>query len=491
MVTIGAAFSGSISQRRSLRKRGRSVAILPIGHEGGGSEEEYLMDGITESIINSLSQLPKLKVTARSTAFRYKGKDVDPREVGKTLGVEMLMTGRGIRHGDRLDIQAELVNAEDGSQVWGQHFSTNLSDIFSVQEEIAGLISAALQKKLTGAEKRLLGKRYTQNVEAYQFYLKGRYYWNRRTPEALEKAITLFEQAIAADPTYALAYSGIADCYNFLGWDPYGISDPKITCPRAIAAATRALEIDENLAEAYNSLAWAKWSFNRDWHGAERDYRRSIKLNPGYALARVWYADLLAGAGQLDQALKEIQIAENLDPLAPIVYSVHALILYFIRNYSGSRAEAGKALELQPDFLAALLITGRDLEFEGKYPEAMNALDSAAVRSGNHPRMRAFQAHAYASSGRSQDARKILDELVALSKQQYIPALVDMALVYTALGEIDLAFEWLEMAFEERAGLLVWLYPDPAADPLRSDPRFDDLMRRISLTGYQNRNQQK
>ncbi len=480
-VPSDAQVSRSVSIRTGSRSRGRSVAILPIGFASGDPDDEYLMDGITESIINSLSQLPKLKVTARSTAFRYKGKDIDPREVGRALGVQMLMTGRGVRRGDRLNIQAELVNAEDGSQIWGQQFSRNLSDIFLVQEEIASLISTALKRKLTGAEKKLLGKRYTENVEAYQFYLKGRYYWNRRTPEGFEKAITYFEQAIETDPTFALAYSGIADCYNFLGWEAYGVFDPKVTYPRAIAAATRALEIDESLAEAHNSLAWAKWAFNHDWEGAENDYRRAIKLNPGYALAHVWYADLLAGSGRLDQALAEIRIAQILDPLAPVTYAVHALILYFSRNYPASRTEGDKALELQPDFPSVFLILGRSFILEGKYPEAIAAMKSAVLHSGNHPRMVASLAHAYAVSGRTEDARKILDELHAISEQKYLPALIDVGLAHAALGEKEIAFEWLEKAYRERTALLVWLYPDPLADPLRSDPRFNDLMRRIGL----------
>ncbi len=480
-VPFDAQLSRSGAVRRSSRGRGRSVAILPIGFAGGDPEDEYLMDGITESIINSLSQLPKLKVTARSTAFRYKGQDIDPREVGRALGVQMLMTGRGVRRGERLNIQVELVHAEDGSQVWGQQFSRNLSDIFSVQEEIASVISTALQRKLTGAEKKLLGKRYTENVEAYQFYLKGRYYWNRRTPEAFEKAITFFEQAIETDPTFALAYSGIADCYNFLGWEAYGFHDPKVTYPRAIAAATRALEIDDSLAEGYNSLAWAKWAFTHDWEGAEKDYRRAIKLNPGYALAHVWYADLLAGSGRLDPALAEIRIAQILDPLAAVTYAVHALILYFSRDYAASRVEAGKALELQPDFPSAFLILGRGFMLEGKYPEAIEAMKSAMSHSENHPRMVAGLAHAYAASGKTEDARRILDELRAIAEQKYLPALIDVGLAYAALGEKETAFEWLEKAYRERTALLVWLYPDPLADPLRSDPRFDDLMRRIGL----------
>jgi tetratricopeptide (TPR) repeat protein len=311
--------------------------------------------------------------------------------------------------------------------------------------------------------------------------LKGRFHWNRRNPESIEKAIPLFEQAIENDPTYALAYSGIADCYNLLGWEPYGVQDPKITSPRAIAAATKALEIDENLAEGYNSLAWAKWSFNHDWDGAERDYQRAIQLNPGYALAHIWYADLLAGCGRFDEALHEIRIAQNLDPLAPVVYGVHSLILYFMRDFVASRVEATKALELQPDWNPSNITMGRCFEFEGKFKEAIELFEKAVILSNHHPRMRAHLARGYAISGRVDDASKILNELIELSKQKYIPALIDIGLIYAALNEIDKAFEWLEKACQERTNVMVWLYPDPAVDPLRSDPRFLDLMRRIGL----------
>lgn len=479
--------SGTPVIRRVSRSRGRSVAVLPIEHPSASPEDEYLMDGITESIINSLSQLPKLRVTARSTAFRYRGRDIDPRSIGRDLNVQTLMTGRGFRRGETLEIQVELVNTNDGSQIWGRHFSEKLSDIFAVQEQIATQVSAALQKKLTGVEKKLLARRSTENVEAYQSYLKGRHHWNKRTPEAFEKAIAYFQSAIETDPTYALAYSGIADCYNFLGWDAYGTLDPKVTFPRAIAAATKALEIDEDLAEAYNSLAWAKWAYNHDWEGAEKDYRRAIRLNPGYALAHVWYADLLFGAGRFDEALTEILVAQKLDPLAPITYTVHALILTGIRNYPAARDASRKALEIQPDFNAANWIIGRSFLFEKNYAEALPELEKAVSISGEHPRMRASLAYAYAASGRTDEARAILDDLIEASKQKYLPALIEIGMIYASLGEKDHAFKWLEKAYEERASLLVWLFPDPVADPLRSDPRFEDLMRRIGQSGYRSK----
>lgn len=464
--------------RRKVSTPGNSVAILPIMLEGTNPDDEYLMDGITESIINSLSQLAGLKVTARSTVFRYKGKDVDLRAAGITLGVKALMTGRGIRRGDRLEIQAELVNAEDGSQLWGQRFSSTLSDVFSVQEEIAGLISSALQHKLTGAERKMLRKRYTENPEAYHLYLKGRYYWNKRSTEAFEKAMRFFEQAIETDPTYALAYSGIADCYNFMGFEGHGISDPQIVFPRAISAASRALEIDRQLAEAHNSLAFAKLFFHYDWEGAETGFRRSIKLNPGYAPARVWYADFLAASARVEKALAQIRIAQNIDPLSPIVYAAHGMILGFCRDAPASRAAADRALELQPNFSSALFGLGRAFLHEGRSREAIDAMESAAFHSGNHPRMRANVALTYAASGRIADARNILYELETLSEKAYLPAFVDMALVYATLGEKDVAFRWLEQAYQARSSSLVFLYADPASDPLRSDPRFDELIRR-------------
>jgi serine/threonine protein kinase/Tfp pilus assembly protein PilF len=463
------------------RPGGKSVAILPIANSSGDRESEYLLDGITESIINSLSQLPKLKVTARSTAFRYKGKEIDPVKVGKDLSVRVLMTGRGGLRDDRIEIQIEMVKSSDGAQIWGQHFSKHLSDVFSVQEEIATQISTALQKRLTGAEKKLLGKRYTENVQAYQLYVKGRYYWGRRTPDAIEKAIPYFEQAIEIDPTYALAYSGIADCYNLLGWEPYGMADPKITYPRAIAAASKALEIDRVLAEGYNSLAWSRWVFNRDWQGAEEHYKRALKLNPGYAIAHVWYADLLAGCGRFEEALTEIKIAETLDPLAPITYSVHGLILYFIRDYEASLRQIETAIDLQADFIAAPFLKARVLTVMNAPTEAIALMEPLARSANAHPRLKTGLALAYASAGRNAEAKKILQELKEASQYSYQPGWMDGALVYSFLGEKETALEWLEKAYEEHAGLLVWLYPDPLADPLRSEPRFQQLIKRIGI----------
>ena len=478
------ADTGSVTPaRRSAKSRSRvrALAVMPIVNASGDAGDEYLMDGITETIINSLSQLPRLRVTARSTVFRYKNMQIDPQAIGRALNAGAIMTGRGVKRDDRLDIQAELVNTEDGSQIWGQHFSSNLSDIFALQEEIAKQISESLQKKLTGSEKKLLTKRYTENLDAYQAYLKGRYYWNKRTPEGFEKAIRYFEEAIDQDPIYALAYSGIADSYNLLGWDSYSTADPKQTGPKAIAAATKSLEIDPLLAEAHNSLAWALWAYKHDWNEAEQEYREAIRLNPGYSLAYVWYADLLAGAGRLDEALKQIEKSEKLDPLGPITYSVHGLILYFIREYDAARKECQRALELQPDFHPARTILARISQLQGDYETAIQEYKSilSASMSGNNPKTQASLAHVYAVMGKTHEANEIINELISAAQQMYMPIHIDIGFTYAALGQKDLAFEWLEKAYEKGAGWLVWIFPDPLADPLRSDPRFENLMRRI------------
>lgn len=459
----------------------RSVAVLPIANVGSDTEDEYLMDGITESILNILSRHPDLKVTARSTVFRYKGKEVDPKEIGKTLGVGLLMTGRGSRRGDRLDIQAEVVKTSDGSQVWGQHFSKGISDVFSLQEEIAALITASLERKFAKTKRKLQPKRYAGNVEAYQLYLKGRYYWNKRVPEAYEKARRFFEQAIESDPTYAPAYSGIADCYNLMGFEGTGISDPKVVFPRAIRAATTALEIDDGIAEAHCSLAFAEWFYHYDWEAAADGFLRSIKLNPGYTPAHIWYADFLAGAARFEEALARIQIAENVDPLSPVVYAVRSMILYFCRNYPASLTEADKALELQPDYASAFFGKGRASLLEGRYDEAIEAMERALVLSGNHTRIKANVALVYAVAGKIVEAKQILQELSALSENGFLPGLTDIAFAYAALGEKDHAFHWLQKAYEARSASLMLLYPDPVIDSLRSDPRFDDLIHRLGL----------
>ncbi len=460
---------------RRSRKAIDSLAVLPLVNASADPNTEYLSEGITESIINSLSQIPKLRVMARSTVFRYKGRETDPQEVGRDLNVRAVLTGRVLQLGDRLIIKAELVNVADGSQLWGEQYNRELSDIFALQEEIAQQISEKLRIKLTGEEKKRLTKRYTENTEAYQFYLKGRFYWNKRTSEAAKKGIEYFEQAIEKDPNYALAYAGLADSYALLGG--YDVLRPKDSYPRARAAATKALEIDDTLAEAHTSIARIRMAFDWDWLAAEREFKRAIELNPNYATAHHWYGMYLVRMGRFDEALSEIKQAQKLDPLSLIINADMGAPLFFARQYDQAIEQHRKTLEMDLNFPPTHLRLGAAYEQKGMYQEAIAEYQRAIELSGDNTKTSVVLGYAYAVSGRRAEAQKELDQLKEQSNSPY-----DIAMIYTALGDKEQAFEWLEKAYEDRSGGLVFLKVDPGLDSLRSDPRFADLLRRVGLT---------
>jgi TolB-like protein len=454
-----------------------SVAVLPFTNAGADPNTDYLSDGMTESIIYSLSQLPSLKVMSRSSVFRYKGKDTDPQAVGRELGVRAVMTGRVNQRGDNLSVSAELVDARDNRLLWGQQYNRKLSDIFTVQEEIAKEISEKLRVRLTGEEKKQLTKRYTENTEAYQLYLKGLYYWNKRAAEGYKKAVELFEQAIEKDPSYALAYAGLADCYNVLS--SYGISSPKESFPKARAAATRALEIDEGLAEAHTSLAFLRYWYDWNWLGAEDEFKKALELNPNYVTAHQWYALELAAMGRMDEALREIKRAQELDPLALIVNVNAGWILYHARQYDQAIVQHRKSLDMDPTFARAHWAISEPYTQEQKYQQAITELLTAR-QLDDRPILLAVLGHVYAVSGKRTDAQKIVNELKESSKRTYVDPYF-LAEIYTALGERDRAFEELERAYEQRSSWLIWLKVEPKFDSLRPDARFADLVRRIGL----------
>ncbi len=325
-----------------------SLAVLPLINDSPDADMEYFSDGVTESIINALSQLPKLRVVARSTVFRYKGREVDPKEVGQQLGVRAVLTGRVRQTGDGLMIAAELIDVTNDSQLWGEHYSRALSDVFVVQEEIAKEISEKLRLKLTGEEKKRLAKRHTGSTEAYKLYLKGLYYWNKRTVECLKKGIEYFEQAIEMDPNYALAYAGLADSYVLLG--RYEALSPKESFPKAKAAAMKALQIDPGLAEAFPSLASAKFKYDWDWAGAERDFKHGIELNPNCATARHWYGHYLWCLGRFDEAFKQTQQALQLDPLSLMIDVSSTTPYFYARQYDQVIENCRRILDLHPNF---------------------------------------------------------------------------------------------------------------------------------------------
>jgi TolB-like protein/Tfp pilus assembly protein PilF len=466
------------TRRVRSRKAIDSLAILPLINAGGDPDTEYLSDGITESIINSLSQLPKLRVMARSTVFRYKGKEVDPQIVGQALGVRATLTGRVLQRGDLLIIKAELVDAEDGSHLWGEQYNRKLSDIFTIEEEISREISDTLRLKLSGAEKKQLRKRYTENTQAYQFYLKGRFYWNKRTEDGLKKGIEYFQRAIDSDPIYALAYSGLADSYNILA--SYSALAPKDAFPTAKVAAIRALELDDKLAEAHTSLAFVKFGYDWDWAGAERGFKQAIKLNPGYAFAHNFYAVMLAGLGRLDEAFARIKKAQDLDPLSLPINTNLGWLLYLAHRYDESIQQYLKTIELDEGFGLAHRRLAQTYERKQMYSEATAEFQKAIRLSGEDVEWLSAQGHFYAILGETDKVNEVLKRLDELAKCRYVPAYL-VARVYLGLGDIDRAFELLDRACDERYGYLAYLKVEPLFDSLRSDPRFVALVQRVGM----------
>jgi serine/threonine protein kinase/Flp pilus assembly protein TadD len=476
------ALAGKLpTQQRSAVRRGSkakvSLAVLPLTNASSDPNLDYLSDGITENIINNLSQLPKLRVMARSTVFRYKGREVDPQTVGRGLAVDAVLTGRVLQLGKQLIIGAELVDVADGSQLWGEHYNRKLSDILAMQEEIAKEISENLRLRLTGEEKKRLSKRHTENTEAYQAYLKGRYYWNKRTAEGFKKSIEHFQQAIEKDPSYALAYAGLADAHNLLG--VYNYVATREAFPRAKAAATRALDLDATLAEAHTSLIFAGLYYDWDWLAAEREYKRAIELNPNYATAHQWYALSLPPRGRLEEAIVEMKRAQELDPLSLSINATLGWTYYFARQYDRAIEVCRKTLEMDKDFLWALWSLGMAYQQTGMFEEAIAEFQKARIHKDN-PHPMAGLGHAYALAGKRSEAFAILDEMKEQSKRTYVPSYY-LAAIHLALGQREEAFEWLENAYQERYCFLVYLKAEPMFDRLHSDPRFADLIRRVGL----------
>jgi TolB-like protein/Tfp pilus assembly protein PilF len=459
------------------RKAIDSLAVLPLANASADPDAEYLSDGITETLINNLSQLPKLRVIPRSMVFRYKGREVDPQTVGRELNVRAVLTGRVVQRGDTLNIQAELVDVVAESQLWGGQFQRKVSDIFAVQEEIAKEISEKLRLQLTGEEQKRLVKRHTVDAEAYQLYLKGRYHWSKRTEEGVKKGLEYFQLAIAKDPGYALAYAGLADSYNMLG---VYVGPPKEAFPRAKAAATKALQIDDTLTEAHTSLAVIKLHYEWVWLEAERAFKRALELNPTYAGAHDWYAEYLAAMGRTEEALGEVKRAQELDPLSLIINTDVGWHYYFQRRYDWAIEQLQKTLEMDPNFPPAHLFLGQVYVQLSRLEDANREFQKAISASGASPRYLAGLGYGYAQSGNTREAQNVLEDLRELSKRRYVSSF-DIAAIYVGLGDKDQAFEWLQKAYEERSIFLIFLKVDPRLDPLRSDPRFQDLLRRMSF----------
>jgi len=474
-VTSGSAVATMASRSQQPSKTIASLAVLPFVNLSGDPEMEYLSDGITDTLINSLSQLRKLRVVPRSLTFRYKGREVEPQRVGSELNARAVLTGRVMQRGDTLLIGTELMDVVKLSQLWGAQYNRKMADIFVLQEEIAREISEKLRLQLTGDERKRLTKRATGNKEAYQLYLKGRYWSEKSTPEGFNKAIEYFQQAIAKDPSYALAYSGLADCYTWL--PALAFLPPKEAYPKAREAALKALEIDDTLAEAHTSLALVKAHHEWDWSGAEREFQRAIALNPDYAMAHQWYGWTLMMRGRFEESIAEAKQALELDPLSLYVNLLLGQVFYQARHYDQAIEQYGKALELHPNFFLPHSFLGVAYVHKSMYKEGIAELEKAVAISRS-PVSLMFLGRGYAAAGRRAEAQKVLDQLNEFSKEKYVPAF-RRAEIHAGLGENDRAFEWLEKAYEEH--FIIAIKVEPVYDPLRSDPRFADLLRRMNL----------
>jgi serine/threonine protein kinase/tetratricopeptide (TPR) repeat protein len=464
-----------------LNRPGRaidSLAVLPFANVGADPNKEYLSDGITENLINSLSQLPTLRVTARSLAFRYKGPQVDPQKAGRDLRVRAVLTGRVTERDGTLNIQAELVNVEDGAQLWGGQYSRGFSEILALEQELARTVSARLHLGPSSEHLKRLEKRSTENTEAYQLYLKGRYYWNRRTEQALKRAVEYFQQATEKDPGYALAYAGLADCYAV--YNSYKVELPRQSGPKAKAAAIKALEIDNTLAEAHASLGMTLMSYEWDWAGAEREFQRAIELDPNYATAHHWYGICLSATSRSEQAIASLKRAQQLDPVSLIINADIGLALHFARRYDEAIEQIRKAQELDPNFTAGRRHLGMAYEQKGMYTEAIAELQKAVNASPGSPFALGSLGHAYAVSGEREKARQLLSDLRELSKRRYVSPF-DTAVIYAGMGDEERAVEWLEKAFDDRSLEMIFLKVDPRFDRLHADPRFANLLRRMGL----------
>ena len=453
-----------------------SIAVLPFQNASNDAGIDYLADGISESLINSLTELQQLKVIARNTAFRYKAKEVDAQTVGRELDVRAVLMGRIRQAGDRINIQVDLVDASNGAQLWGEEYERSVSDVLTVKQTIAREVTAKLRLRLTGEQQQQLTKRDTTNPEAYQFYLRGRYYWNKRTAENLKKAIQEFQQALDRDPNFALGYVGVADCYLLL--QQYAGAPASETLPQARAALERALQIDGTLAEAHASLGMVNEGLYR-WAEAEEEFKRAISLNPNYPTAHHWFALSHLSRRQFDDALSEMKRAQELDPLSPIIGSTLAMTYLLKSKPDLALAQCKRVIELEPNFPSAHLYLGWSYTKLGRNDEALAELEKAVELSGRAGFYLEDLGYLYAVNGRRKEALAILKELQEKNAKGE-SSFESVAAVYAGLGDRDQVFAWLEKGFQVHDDLtsVVWWFD---YDDLRSDPRYADLVRRTGL----------
>jgi serine/threonine protein kinase/tetratricopeptide (TPR) repeat protein len=456
-----------------------SLAVLPLVNVGADPETEYLSDGITESVINNLSRLGTLRLTARSTVFRYKGKEIDPQKVGQELGVDAVLTGRLVQRGDTLAVQTDLVKVSDGSQIWGEQYNRRFSDLVSLQSEISRDVSQKLRARLSGADEQKLTKNYTANPEAYRLYLKGRYHVWKVTRSQIQTGISYFRQAIQVDPSYALAYAGLAEGYRSLGLA--GEMAPKEVFPQAKAAAQRAIELDDTLAEAHAVLGYIIFWHDWDWKAAEDEIKRAVELNPDSAEAHHSYAHLLSNTGRHREALAESKRARELDPLDLRINAIGGQFLIHAGQADEALALLQKVMELDSAHWLAHSFSASAYIEKGMFDQAIAEARKARELPGHSSSApTGFLGFALARSGKHSEARALLEEALNSAREQYVSGYT-IALVYNGLGEHDQAIAWLEKGYQNREPRMTFLKVEPKWNNLRADPRFQDLLRRVGF----------
>ncbi len=455
-----------------------SLAVLPFENVSRDPENEYLSDGIAGSLINILATVPRLRVMAQSTVFRYRGREIDPQAVGRELNVRAVLTGRMMQSGGSLRIGTELVDVATGARLWGAQFDRKPGDIFAIQDEISNEISGKLRLQLTRAEKKRLIRRHTEDAEAYRLYLQGRHHWNRWSEEGFYKAIGYFQQAVEKDHSYALAYTGLAESYVLLGWNSY--VPPKDAFPKGKAAAMTALQLDPDLGEAHTPLAAALWLHDWRWQEAQTEFKRSLELNPTYPTANHWHAEYVMTMGRHLEAIAKMKNSQELDPLSLIINVAIGWASYMARRFDEAIEQLLRTVELDPNYPVTYWILGLLYRKTGRYELAITVGEKGVNLSGGSPLMRAALAHTYGESGRAKEALQVLDDLTELAKHRYV-APHFLAGIHIGLGENARAIECLEKSYEEHSHWLIYLHLDPSMDALRSDPGFQDLLRRVGL----------
>jgi TolB-like protein/Flp pilus assembly protein TadD len=472
LITVGRNYFGRAPDRID------SIAVLPFVNSGGDPNTEYLSDGIAESLIDNLSQIPKLRVMSPSTVFTYKGRGVDPREVGHNLHVAVVLQGKVTKFGDALRIKVDLVNATDGTELWGEEYNPKMADILGAQADISRKIVVKLRLRLTGDEEKRLAKPATENPEAYQLYLKGRYYAEKFTQDGVQKGIEYFRQAIDLDPNYALAYAGLAFAYSD-GDDDFFLS-PHDSMPRASEAAKKALDLDGTLSEAHVEMGKIHYWYDFDWNAAEKELRRAVELGPDDASAHAYYGWYLISAGRTEEGIEESKRALELDPLSTETDTVVGQNFYCARQYDLAIDTLRKSLDMDPNYWLGHAFLGLAYEQNGDLPRALEELQKAGKLEPDIAWPLAELGHVYAIFGKKREAEEILEQLVDRSKQSYVPA-YSFAEIYIGLGDKEQALASLEKAYADRSMLMTFIKVDPEFDSLHSDRRFKDLMRRMGL----------